>query len=715
MKLISRNSPTVFLTGGPGFVGRALVERLLAEGYHVTALARRTKLPGHLQQPGVSVISGDVRDEACLAAAVAEADYVIHAAAAFGGSWEDFYATNVRSTQALLEASRKHKIKRFVFISSASVYAHANMNSKPVFTEDMPYEEDAHAAFYAKSKIAAEKLVWQYVKEHSLPCVIFRPGAIYGPGGSLFPATTGLGLGEEKTILIGNSRTKLPLSYVENVAEAVVRSLQMENVSGECFNHTEDETLTRKEWIEFLRARVNPNVSVIPVPRWVMSFAKFTLKQMFKSSGKKPPLSDLHLKLYCTSIAYSNEKFKRVFGAQPFVSFRESLERTAKWQHERRTPKRSHGLAAGNVVIPSGRKLRVGVIGCGNISAAHLGIIKQMRNVGEIVIADPREEARRAMAGRFGIAKAHADYRELLEKERPDVVHVLAPPQLHAAIAIEAARRGSHVLVEKPMAVDAEEARAMLQAAKAHNVKLGVVHNHLYDRVMLEARQILARGALGRLTFVESWYGTQFSGALPFDPKSYWGFQLPGSIYQDYMPHALYVLLEFMPKSQVKEVLAACSGNIPNVEHDELKVILQNEQTLGMIHLSLSVSPRYQFVRVFGTSGSMTVDFLNKVVLLDQEIKALPRMFNRSVLAEKHAATLARAGVRNALQMFRSESFMLEGTARLIPLFYRSILLDEPPPVLAGEGWEAMRLMDEIWQKMKPPAEARAERARAAS
>lgn len=705
MKLISRNTPTVFITGGAGFVGRALVERLLAEGYHVTALARRTKLPAHLQQPGVSLISGDVRDEACLAAAVAEADYVIHAAATFGGSWDDFYATNVHSTQVLLEESRQHKVKRFVFISSASVYAHANMNAKPVFTEDMPYEEDAHAAFYAKSKIAAEKLVWQYVKEHALPCVIFRPGAIYGPGGSLFPATTGLGLGEEKTILIGNSRTKLPLSYVENVADAVVRSLQMDNAVGECFNLIEDETLTRKEWIKYLRSRINPNVSVIAVPRWVMSFAKFTLKQLFKTGGKKPPLSDLHLKLYCTSINYSNEKFKRVFGAQPYVSFHESLERTAKWQREKRLPKRSHGLVVGNVVIPSEKKLRVGIIGCGNISSVHIDIIKDMKNAGEILLADPKENALNDVATRFGIAKKFLDYREMIEKEKPEVVHILTPPQFHAPVARFAMQKGCHVLVEKPMSVDAAQAREMMSVAKEHGVKLGVVHNHLYDGVMLEARAIVSRGLLGNISFVESWYGTQFGSVLPFDPKNYWGMNLPGSVYQDFMPHALYVLTDFMPKSRVKEVAMSNSGNIAGLENDELKIFLQNEQCAGMISLSLSTSPRYQYVNVFGTKGSMKIDFLNKAVLLDQEIGPLPRMLNRSLNGFKSGKAMRRAAWRNLFAMFKSQRYLFEGTERLIGLFYRSILLNETEPVSAAEGLEAMKLMDDMWAKMKTPEE----------
>ncbi|MGH7491771.1 MAG: NAD-dependent epimerase/dehydratase family protein [bacterium] len=703
MKVVSRTPQKVFLTGGAGFLGRALVERLLAEGYEVVALVRRAQHPAHLKQPGVHLISGDVRDEASLAEALAGVDYAIHAAAAFGGSWEDFHAVNVRSTQILLDLSVKHRLRCFVYISSVSVYAHHGHGHAHVFTEDAPFEQEEHASFYAKSKIAAENVVWECIKAGKVPCVIFRPGAIYGPHGHVFPATLGLGMGEEKIILMGDSHSTLPLSYVENVAEAVVRSLQLDSAAGECFNLTEDETLSRRNYVKLIARDVNPSLRVLHAPLWFMGLMKFVLKQAFGLIGKKAPLSALNLKLYCSSMKYSNEKFKRVFGATPFVGFQESLARTIKWQKEKRTPKRSYGLENGKVVIPSQRKLRVGVIGCGNISAVHLGIIKESPHIAEIAIADPKEQARRSMAARFGITRHYADYRELIQKEKPEAVHILTPPQFHAPIAKFSVQNGCHVLVEKPMAVDAKEAQEIAQAAKEHGVKLCAVHNHLYDRVMLQAREILARGLLGRLTFVESWYGTQFSGGLPFDPKNHWGVHLPGPIYQDFMPHALYVLTDFMPKPRVKEVLTSCSGNIPGIDHDELKVILQNEQTLGMIHLSLSVSPRYQFLNVFGTAGSMKLDFLNKVVLLDKEINAMPRMLNRSLLALQHGRILRRAGWRNSLKMFKSEKFLFEGTERLIGLFYRSVLLNEPEPVTASEGLETMQIMDQIWAKMKAP------------
>lgn len=710
MKVISRNHQKVLITGGAGFLGGAIVQRLLQEGYEVVALARRAQLPAHLKQPGVRTVAGDVRDAAAIAEALSDVDFVIHAAATFAGSWDDFYTVNVQATQRLLELSAKQRIKRFVHISSASVYAHHGMSRAPVFSEDMPFEREEHASFYAKSKIEAEKIVWEYIKTQKLPGVIFRPGAIYGPHGHLFPATLGLGMGEERLILIGNSRSALPLSYVENVADAAVRSLQLEGAVGKCFNLTENETCSREEYVQLIRREINPGLKVVRAPLWLMGLMKVMLRMAFGLIGKKAPLSALNLRLYCSSIKYDNAKFQHAFGAAPFVSFSESLARTAAWQKEKRTPKRAHGLAQGKVLIPSQGTLRVGLIGCGNIAAVHLAVLKEMANVAELAIADPKEEARKSLGARLQRVKQYADYRELIEKEKPDVVHILTPPQLHAPIAMFAAQRGCHVLVEKPMALDAAAAQEVLRAAQEKKIKLCVVHNHLYDRVMLQAREILARGLLGRLTYVESWYGTQFSGGLPFDPQNYWAMKLPGSIYQDYMPHALYVLTDFMPGAQVKEVFTNCSGSIPALEHDELKVILQNGQMLGMIHLSLSVSPRYQFLHLYGTQGSMKIDFLNKVVLLDKEIKAMPRMLNRSLLARQHGKTLRRAGRRNAFQMLRSRKFLFEGTERLIGLFYRSILLNEPEPVPASEGLEVMQIMDRIWDKMKAPELTRFER-----
>jgi 2-alkyl-3-oxoalkanoate reductase len=696
-----KKSKTVFLTGGSGFIGKSIVPRLIEEGYHIKALARPAGVANHLKRPEVTLVIGGMRSCEWMTEALKDVDFVVHAAATMAGNWDDFFQINVKATELLLEESVKRKIKRFVYISSVSVYQHSTMNESPVFTEDSPYENEESTTFYSRSKMEAEKLVWQFNKEQDLPCVVLRPGAVYGPAGNIFPASMGLQIGDTRILLMGDSSSKLPLVYVENVVDAIAKSLEKEELLNGCFNLVEDKSLSRKDYMKVIKEKVSPKASGIPVPMWFMRFMKFSLKSVFGLMGKKAPLADLNLKMYSTTIKYSNEKWNNIAGPEPYVSFEESIERTMAWFKSQRIVKRSTGLVKGKVEISSNRKLNVGIIGCGGISHAHISILQKIENVGNIFIADPNQEALETVGEKFTVVEKYLDYKQMLEKEQLDVVHILAPPQFHAEIAVHAAESGCNVLLEKPMALNTAEAEKIAKAAKENKIKMCMVHNHLFDKVMIEAREILNSGTLGKLTFVESWYGTQYGTLSPaFDPDKYWGYSLPGSLYQDYMPHAMYVLTEIMECAEVSDVYSKLTAGVPFMKTDELKVMLENEHSMGMVSVSLTSSPRFQFVNVYGTGGSMKIDFLNKIILVDKEIGPVPNMINRNILAFKKANKFGIASIKNAFSILNPQKSIFEGTDRLIRLFYRSILLDEPAPVTVDEGLHLMRLMDQIWGKM---------------
>lgn len=694
-------SGKVFLTGGSGFLGRSIVARLLDNGFEIIALARRSNTPAHLEQAGVTLAVGDIRDQAFLTKATKSVDFIIHAAAIMSGSCEEFEATNVASTEQLLAAAVENKIKRFVYVSSVSVYPHSRMKTDPIFHEDSEYEDPRHTSFYSRSKIEAEKVVNRFKADRKLATVIIRPGAIYGPGGAYYPATLGLGLGLSKILAMGDRSSFLPLSYVENVADAIVRSLSNEKAAGETFNVIEDESVSRQMYLDLMRAKVNRNLKVLKMPLWLMKTLRLFLKTGFSLIGRKAPLSDLNLALYCTTITYSNEKYKEIFGEKPFVAFDESLERTFSWHKTQLTPRRSVGLKGIEVLIPTGKKLHVGIIGCGNIANVHIGFLQRIENVAKISIADPSEAALAAIKEKFGIDSAYTDYKALLKQEHPDVVHILAPPQFHAEIAVDCASHGCHLFVEKPLALDAADAGKIGKAVEKNGVKLCVNHNHLFDRVMVEARNVLATAALGKISYVESWYGTQFGSKPPFQPGQYWGYSLPGGLYQDYLPHAAYNFLDIMGAAEVRHVNARYLGGVQNVETDELKIFCENEKRSGMISVSMSVAPRRQYVTVYGTGGTMRIDFLNKVVFLDKEIGPLPKTVNRAISALKYGSAYRKAGIKNILSMRKVQQNLFEGTDRLIRLFYRSILVDEPSPVPFEEGMAVMRLMDSVWAQMK--------------
>jgi nucleoside-diphosphate-sugar epimerase len=177
--------PKILVTGGTGFLGSHLVTRLVQEGHEVRVLARKMSRLDHLPKKGIQVVFGDLRDAESLCRAMQGIEVVYHAAAAMGGSWEDFEDGTIRGTERLLEVSLAAGVKRFVHISSLSVYEAAGYKRNSVIHESSPYPKDPlKIGPYTYSKVESERLAFEYYKK-GLPVTVLRPGLIYGPRGKI--------------------------------------------------------------------------------------------------------------------------------------------------------------------------------------------------------------------------------------------------------------------------------------------------------------------------------------------------------------------------------------------------------------------------------------------------------------------------------------------------------------------------------------------------
>ena len=139
---------------------------------------------------------------------------------------------------------------------------------------------------------------------------------------------------------------------------------------------------------------------------------------------------------------------------------------------------------------PASTRLRVALVGAGYVATHHLAALKQLDFVDVVGICDPQLPAAQALADRFGVKRVAARLDELADLQ-PQAVYVLTPPAFHAAIAMQAMDMGCHVLVEKPMADTVADCEAMIAAARARKVQLGVNHSDLFDPVLMQAVQDL--------------------------------------------------------------------------------------------------------------------------------------------------------------------------------------------------------------------------------
>jgi predicted dehydrogenase len=147
------------------------------------------------------------------------------------------------------------------------------------------------------------------------------------------------------------------------------------------------------------------------------------------------------------------------------------------------------------------RKLRVAFIGSGGIAGTHMRYLKAMEDVELVAQADISEASMARWAQEYGISECFTDYRQMLRRVKPDAVSVCTPNGLHAPATIAALAAGAHVLVEKPLAMNAREGQAMLQAARRHRRKLVIGFQHRYDAKSLFLKKAVESGELGRIVY----------------------------------------------------------------------------------------------------------------------------------------------------------------------------------------------------------------------
>ncbi|MFD0671052.1 Gfo/Idh/MocA family protein [Cohnella sp. GCM10027633] len=156
---------------------------------------------------------------------------------------------------------------------------------------------------------------------------------------------------------------------------------------------------------------------------------------------------------------------------------------------------------------------RVAVVGGGGIAEAHLEAIDRSERLTAVAVADIATDRAKRLGERFGIA-SYSDYQDMLARERPDIAVVTLPHYLHKEAAVYAAQLGCHVMLEKPMAIDADECDAIVAAVRANRVKLMVGHTQHYSDTNALAKEWIASGRLGRLVMIND------RRHLPYDKPS---------------------------------------------------------------------------------------------------------------------------------------------------------------------------------------------------
>jgi nucleoside-diphosphate-sugar epimerase len=324
------------VTGAGGFLGRYIAEMLAARGDAVRSLARGSY--PFLAELGVEQIAGDLRDASAVERATAGAEVVFHTAAiaGIGGRWADFHAINTLGTQHVVEACRRHRVRRLVYTSSPSVTFDGR--DQCGVDESAPYPA-SFLAHYPRSKALAEQQVLAANNGEDLLTCALRPHLIWGPRDQhLIPRLLDRAR-QGKLRIVGNGENRVDMIYVENAAVAHLQAADALRpgaaICGRAYFLSQGEPVNCWDWINEILALAE----LPPVTRRISYRAAYAAGAMLEAAywllghADEPRMTRFLAAQLATSHWFDISRAREDFGYQPQVSTAAGMQRLKAWLH----------------------------------------------------------------------------------------------------------------------------------------------------------------------------------------------------------------------------------------------------------------------------------------------------------------------------------------------------------------------------------------------
>ena len=345
-------------------------------------------------------------------------------------------------------------------------------------------------------------------------------------------------------------------------------------------------------------------------------------------------------------------------------------------------------------------KLRIGIVGCGDITRqSHLPILKSLKKVEVAALCDQRISVAKELALKFGVKNVFSDISEMLNKEKLDVVDICTPIHNHASSSIQAMEAGCHVLVEKPMAMSVEDAERMIHSSEIHGVKLCVVHQNLFNQAVVKARHLVEAGAVGDIlnVNVQSFLRRDFEACLN---ERHWSHSLPGGIFFEFLSHPIYLLQSFLKNAEPIHILSRKVGKIKWIAKDELRVSVEAKNGLGSILASCNSLIHGDTLDIIGTRTALSVDLWGRTV----------------IVYKPHTESSVSVGLSNlhlGMQLFKTigttastfvnaiyNPIKISAHYAFISRFIDSLLNGTNPPTTGEDGRKTVEMLETICRQV---------------
>jgi predicted dehydrogenase len=352
---------------------------------------------------------------------------------------------------------------------------------------------------------------------------------------------------------------------------------------------------------------------------------------------------------------------------------------------------------------------RVAIIGCGFIADQHAAQLQALQGCEIVAACDIEELMAAQLADRFRIPGVFTDAARMLEKARPDAVHITTPAQSHFPLGRMCLEAGCHVYMEKPFTETAAEAETLLRLAQERQRRITVGHNLQFSPEAIRMRQLVQGGFLGgppvHMESIQCYsHDEPTYGRAVLGDARHWVRRLPGSLLHNLISHGISKIGEFLAGD--RPTLISLSFSSPFLKSigqtdivDEVRATLQDVRgTTAFFLFTTQLGAASNEFRLFGPSGNLAIDNTYRTILRTSPShhKSYLRYFLDPL---GQARELRRNSLRNMRLFARHEFHMDYGMRKLMELFYSAIKEGGPDPIPSEEILRTSRIMEAIFEQ----------------
>lgn len=319
------------VAGGTGFIGSHIVKDLVSKGIQVRVLIRKSSNTSRLSHNKIEFKGGNILEINSLRECTKDVD-LIYSAFGILGRWgmpeQMYWEVNAIGVKNLLESCLNCNIKQFIHISTAGILG--PLPDGVVADESFPFNP---SNIYERTKCEAEKQILNCGQERGIPFTIIRPEFVYGPGDThvlgLFKA-----IRAKRFFLLGNGRTFLHPTYIDDLIHATSLCTNNENAIGKVFLITGERPITVQELAKIIAQETGVRLPKVRIPLIFAHTTAIAMELGTKVINFEPLLTTSRVKFFTENRAFSYQKARTQLGYAPQVDFREGVRRTISWYRQ---------------------------------------------------------------------------------------------------------------------------------------------------------------------------------------------------------------------------------------------------------------------------------------------------------------------------------------------------------------------------------------------